>query len=88
MVVHRAGLLRKMFDTSDKEIRRLSERVAKINALEPQMERLSDDELRGEDPALKRGLEGESLDDILPEAFAAVRRRPSAPSASATTTCS
>ncbi len=42
-------LFRKFFDTTDKEIRRLSEKVAQINQLEPRMERLTDEELRGAD---------------------------------------
>ena len=68
------GLLRKLFDTQDKELRRLSEKVAQINALETEMERLSDEELRGLTPKFKERLaRGESLDDLLPEAFAAVR---------------
>src|SRR5690606_6532320 len=68
------GLLRKLFDTQDKELRRLSEKVAQINALEPEMEKLSDEELRGLTPKFKERLaRGESLDDLLPEAFAAVR---------------
>jgi len=67
-------LLRKFFDTGDKEIRRLSERVAAINELEPQMERMSDDELRGLTERFRKRLAaGETLEDLLPEAFAAVR---------------
>ena len=67
-------LFRKFFDTTDKEIRRLSEKVAQINQLEPRMERLSDEELRGQTAQFKKRLAGgETLDDLLPEAFAAVR---------------
>ncbi|MFS8571580.1 MAG: preprotein translocase subunit SecA [Clostridia bacterium] len=67
-------LFRKFFDTTDKEIRRLSEKVAQINQLEPRMERLTDEELRGlTDQFKKRLVGGETLDDLLPEAFAAVR---------------
>ncbi len=68
------GMIRKMFDSNDKEIKRLSETVAEINQLESKMEALSDQELRGQTAALKGRLSaGESLDDILPEAFATVR---------------
>ncbi|HEV8106662.1 MAG TPA: preprotein translocase subunit SecA, partial [Burkholderiales bacterium] len=48
--------------------------VTKINALEPEMERLSDPELRGKTEELKkRCAEGATLDELLPEAFAVVR---------------
>src|ERR1044072_1914681 len=49
-------------------------RAAKINAIEPEMELLGDDELRTEADALReRARNGESLDDLLPEAFALTR---------------
>jgi preprotein translocase subunit SecA len=48
--------------------------VTKINALEPEMERLSDPELRGKTEELKKRVaEGATLDEVLPEAFAVVR---------------
>src|SRR3546814_17003404 len=48
--------------------------VAKINALEPQFEAMGDEELQNQTQLLKARLaEGETLDDILPEAFATVR---------------
>src|SRR4030095_7864561 len=49
--------------------------VARINALEPDMERLSDPELRGKTEELKKRYAegGASLDELLPEAFAVVR---------------
>src|SRR3546814_2711135 len=48
--------------------------VAKINALEPQFEAMGDEELQNQTRLLKARLaEGETLDDILPEAFATVR---------------
>ena len=54
-----------------KEYRRT---VAKINALEPTFEPLSDDQLRAKTEEFKqRAIKGESLDDLLPEAFALVR---------------
>ncbi|MDP1968406.1 MAG: preprotein translocase subunit SecA, partial [Burkholderiaceae bacterium] len=54
-----------------KQFRKVAER---INAMEPQLEQLSDDELRAKTQAFKdRVAGGESLDDILPEAFAVVR---------------
>ena len=49
-------------------------RAEAINAIEPEMELLSDEELRAEADALrKRARDGESLDDLLPEAFALTR---------------
>ena len=48
--------------------------VKKINALEPQMEKLSDDELKARTDVLKQRFQnGESLDDLLVDAFATVR---------------
>ena len=59
---------------SEKEVKRIMPIVRKINELEPDMEKLSDSELRGKTDELKKKLqEGKTLDDILPEAFAVVR---------------
>ena len=59
---------------SEKEVKRIMPIVRKINELEPDMEKLSDSELRGKTDELKKKLqEGKTLDDILPEAFATVR---------------
>ncbi|MHB8646297.1 MAG: preprotein translocase subunit SecA [Thermomicrobiales bacterium] len=66
--------LGKIFDNNEKAIRAYLPRVARINDLEPAMKAKSDDELRAVTAALIARLEeGETLDDILPEAFAAVR---------------
>ena len=55
-------------------IRRLEKSVAAINALEPELEKLSDDELRARTDWLRqRHADGEELDDLLTEAFATVR---------------
>ena len=63
--------------------------VAVINALEPAMEKLSDDELKAKTPALKERLaKGETLQQILPEAFAVVREAASACWACGISTCS
>ena len=60
--------------TNEREVKRLDKPVAAINALEPDMRALSDDELRARTDAFRRRLaEGETLDDILVEAFAVVR---------------
>ena len=69
------GFLEKIFGSySDKEIKRIRPIVAKINELEPEMEKLTDEELKAKTPYFKERLaNGETLDDILPEAFAVVR---------------
>ncbi len=61
-------------DSNEKELRRLAPIVDQINSLEPAFERLSPEELRVKTAEFKARLEkGETLDDLLPEAFAAVR---------------
>jgi preprotein translocase subunit SecA len=61
-------------DSNERELRRLQPAVDKINALEPEFEKLSNDELRAKAAEFKARLEkGESLDSLLPEVFAAVR---------------
>jgi len=68
-------LLKKLFGTkNEREIKRLLPIVARINSLEPGISSLTDSQLKDKTPELKRRLElGETLDDILPEAFAVVR---------------
>ncbi len=59
---------------SEKEVKRVMPLVNKINGLEPEMEKLSDEELRKKTDYFKKELkDGKTLDDILPEAFAVVR---------------
>ena len=59
---------------SDKDLKRYQKLVTKINGLEPTYVAMSDEELRGQtDLFRKRYADGESLDDMLPEAFAVVR---------------
>ncbi|MEZ3434030.1 MAG: preprotein translocase subunit SecA [Lachnospiraceae bacterium] len=69
------GLLQKLFGThSENELKRIYPIADAIEALEPAMQELSDNELKGKTREFKERLkEGESLDDILPEAFAVVR---------------
>ncbi|MCD8109896.1 MAG: preprotein translocase subunit SecA [Clostridiales bacterium] len=69
------GFAEKIFGThSARELKRIDPIVNKIEALRPEMIELSDEELRAKTPAFKERLaNGETLDDILPEAFAAVR---------------
>ena len=69
------GFLEKIFgDWNEKEIRRIEKIVDKIEALDGEMQSLSDDELKAKTPYFKEKLaNGETLDDILPEAFAVCR---------------
>jgi preprotein translocase subunit SecA len=68
-------VLSKVFGTAnDRELKRYVPRVAEIGALEPQLVKLTDAELQARTPEFRQRLEnGESLDDLLPEAFATVR---------------
>ena len=69
------GVITKIFGThSERELKRVYPIVDKIEALEPQMEALSDDELRAKTDEFRGRLEkGETLDQLLPEAYAVVR---------------
>lgn len=69
------GLLTKIFGTySDKELKQINKIIKKINSLEPSIQNLSDDQLRGKtDEFRQRYKKGESLDKMLPEAFAVIR---------------
>ena len=69
------GFLEKIFGThSQNELKRIYPIVDHIEALEPEMQKLSDEELRDKTREFKERLgNGETLDDILPEAFATVR---------------
>ena len=68
-------LLEKIFGNySDKEIKRLTPVIDRIEGLEPEMQRLTEGELRGKTDVFKKMLaDGKTLDDILPEAFAVFR---------------
>ena len=66
--------LSNLIDSNEKELKRLRFLVDHINSLEPEFEKLSDAELRAKTDEFKARLaDGESLDEILPEAYAAVR---------------
>ena len=69
------GLFSKVIGThSEREVKRVIPIVDKIESLEPEMEKLSDEELRGKTAEFKKRLaDKETLDDILPEAYAVVR---------------
>ena len=69
------GLLKKVFGSrNDRLLKQYQRTVREINALEPAVQKLSDEELRGKTETLKqRCRAGETLDQLLPEAFAVVR---------------
>lgn len=69
------SIIKKIFaSTNDKQIAKLMKTADIIDALEPQIQKLSDDELHAKTAEFKARLEkGETLDDVLPEAFAVVR---------------
>jgi len=68
------AFLKTLFDSNEREIARFRRAVERVNALEPEMQALSDDDLAAKTPALRERLtKGERVDDVLPEAFAAVR---------------
>jgi preprotein translocase subunit SecA len=68
-------LLAKVIGTAnDRELKRLRPLVAEIGALEPDIQRLSDEQLRGKTAEFRQRLaDGATLDDLLPEVFAVVR---------------
>ena len=69
------SLVSKIFGThSERELKRIEPIVNKIESLRPEMQSLTDEELRGKTEEFKKRLQnGETLDDLLPEAYAVVR---------------
>jgi preprotein translocase subunit SecA len=69
------SLIQKIFPSkNERELKRMQPLVDQINALEPEIERLSDEGLRGKTAEFRERLaKGEALDELLPEAFAVVR---------------
>lgn len=68
------GLLKSLFDDNARDIKKYQKKVDRINELEKDIMKLTDDELKAKTGEFRRRLEnGETLDDILPEAFAVVR---------------
>lgn len=68
------GLLRSLFDHEYKELKKFAAKADKIEALDEEYQKLSDDELRAKTDEFKKRLaDGETLDDILVEAFATAR---------------
>ena len=69
-----AGFFKNLFDSNAKEIKKYTQLVGQINALEPQMQALSDAELQAKTPEFKNQLaNGASINDLMLEAFALVR---------------
>ena len=68
------GLLKNLLDDNAKEIKKLTKIVTQVNDLEPQIQRLTDEQLAGKTAEFRQRLDqGAELNDILPEAFAVVR---------------
>ncbi len=69
------SLLTRVFGSrNERQLRQLNRIVAKINALEPEMQKLSDDQLKAKTPEFRERIaKGEALDKVLPEAFAVCR---------------
>ena len=84
------AIARKLFGSSnERRIKGYLPRVAQINALEKELEGLSDEALRARTDMFKKQVaEGATLDDILVAAFATCREAASGPSGSGISTCS
>ncbi|NGP58735.1 preprotein translocase subunit SecA [Paenibacillus thiaminolyticus] len=69
------GLVKKIFgDANEREVKRLMKTVEQINGMEPEFAKLTDDQLRGKTEEFRARLEkGDTLEQLLPEAFATVR---------------
>ncbi len=68
------GFIKNMFDSGRKEYKRCEKLARKVFALEPEIQKLTDDELKAKTPYFKELLKtGKTLDDILVEAYAVVR---------------
>src|SRR5579884_1440976 len=68
------AFLKTLFDANEREVSRLQRTVERVNALEPQIAALSDEELAAKTPEFKERFErGQTLDELMAEAFAVVR---------------
>ncbi|HEX3463445.1 MAG TPA: preprotein translocase subunit SecA, partial [Candidatus Elarobacter sp.] len=68
------AFLKTLFDGNERELKKLRRTAERVNALEPEISALTDDQLRAKTDEFKARLEkGETLDQLLPEAFAVVR---------------
>ena len=69
-----AGILDKIFSTDARRLKEIEKKIAPVEALAEKYEKMSDEELKAETPRFKERLaNGETLDDIFPEAFATAR---------------
>lgn len=84
------SFLEKLFGSgNDKEIKRLNKSVEAVLALDGQMQALSDEALKAKTAEFRRRYDqGETLDELMVEAFAVLRRPAGAPSASSSSRCS
>ncbi len=76
VIVFILNLMKRFLGTKqDRDLKSLSPLINEINALEPKMQKMSDDELKAQTDKFRKLVttEGKTLDDILPEAFATVR---------------
>jgi len=84
------NILTRLFGSrNERLLKQYAQQVREINALEPAIAALADDELRQKTVELRARVSGgATLDDVLPEAFAVVRKRASARSTCGISTCS
>ena len=69
-----ANILKKIYDNDRRELKKFEKLATKVEALGDEYEKLSDEQLQAKTPEFRKRLEnGETLDDILPEAFATAR---------------
>ena len=69
-----ANILKKIYDNDRRELKRFEKLATKVESLADEYEKLSDEQLQAKTPEFRKRLEkGETLDDLLPEAFATAR---------------
>lgn len=69
-----ANILKKLYDNDKRELKKFEKYTSKVEGYADEMSKLSDDELKAKTPEFRKRLEqGETLDDLLPEAFAVSR---------------
>ena len=69
-----ANILKKIYDNDRRELKKFEKLATKVESLGDEYEKLSDEQLQAKTPEFRKRLEnGETLDDILPEAFATAR---------------
>ena len=69
-----ANILKKIYDNDRRELKKFEKLATKVESLADEYEKLSDEQLQAKTPEFRKRLEkGETLDDLLPEAFATAR---------------